>query len=103
MTAAELQEKLTALQATLDRMADAAGRGEPVDLSSISGDVESLCGRVLTLSAPDARALLPGMQRAIEQLDRLAQTLRERQSETKAADEKAARLHAARAYGKAYR
>ena len=61
---AAIADALTAIEADI-----AAGR--PVTLTAVTADIDDFCGGVPTMDPVEARALMPGLQAIVTQLDNL--------------------------------
>lgn len=103
MNTGHIRTRLAAVEQQLADALDSARRNDSVDLSALRNVVDEVCRDILALPAAEARLLLPDLQRGIAALEQLATLLQTRQQQSEAAEKDATRLHAARAYGKAYR
>lgn len=77
MAANTAQDALAALIARIDDTIARASAGEYVDAAPLSKEADTAC-RAIPRTAPEARALLPHLKQAIAALERLAQTLQDR-------------------------
>ncbi len=71
----EVAAELKAIRRLIAR-AEAELRAERlVDLASLQGRVEALCGRIERLPAPDGRAVQPQLLALVDDFDRLARSI----------------------------
>ncbi len=68
---------LAALIARIDDSIARASAGERVDPATLSREADAACNAI-PRTAPEARALLPLLKQAIAALERLAQTLQDK-------------------------
>lgn len=52
--------------------------GTMVDLSALEGKVRGICEKLVAMEREDGRPLLPAMEKLIDDLDRLAESIHER-------------------------
>lgn len=91
---------MEALAATLDDARAGVAAGDALDLTGLDQRVGGLCAAVAALPRDEARALAAGLERLLDVLGALADTIGERQQATAAEQEQNARRRAAAAYGR---
>jgi hypothetical protein len=68
-------EKVASLVGTARRL---LATGRVIDLSALEGKVRRICGGAIHLGNGEGKSLRPGMEALLDDLDRLAQALRDR-------------------------
>ena len=89
-------DQLAAIAALTAIEADIAA-GRPVTLTAVTAEIEDFCGEVPAMDPVEARALMPGLQAIVTQLDNLTGQLAAA-APSVPTDTAVARQQAARAY-----
>ncbi|MBI1778646.1 MAG: hypothetical protein HYR63_25170 [Proteobacteria bacterium] len=97
MTAAEVERQLRDAKARIEQARAALASGRPVDLADFEATAEALCGAIMRLPAPEAKALAQELAAMIEEVDRLSIELKARKAELAGSAPDPRRV--ARAYG----
>ena len=64
-------DQLAAIAAALTAIEADIAAGRPVTLTAVTADIDDFCGGVPTMDPVEARALMPGLQAIVTQLDNL--------------------------------
>ena len=90
-------DQLAAIAAALTAIAADIAAGRSVTLTAVTAEIEDFCGEVPAMDSVQARALMPGLQAIVTQLDNLTEQLAAAASSVPT-DTAVARQQAARAY-----
>lgn len=97
---ADIAQALAALEAVLTEGAAMVRRGDMVDLSGLDRELKGLLDAALLLPPPDARAMLPALDRLLAGLDALEADLRAVHGTAVEPEKASRRIRAAAAYRK---
>ena len=64
-------DQLAAIAAALTAIEADIAAGRPITLTAVTADIEDFCGEVPAMDPVEARALMPGLQAIVTQLDNL--------------------------------